>query len=549
MSRPRPGFPLCSALGLVALGLAAAEPSLAQQEAPGVFGEVIEVRVVNIEVVVTDKDNVRVPNLTAQDFRLRVNGKEVPIEYFTEVRGGEAVDTAGGAPDVPSVVPGSPVGTSYLVFIDDFFSIARDRNRVLDGLEVDLPGLGPQDRMAVVAYDGRKLEMLSSWSQSVPQLKRALDAARARPAHGLQRMSEKQQHDRELRLRRQSGIFGGSFTGRLDPLEYAYAEQLGEQVESSVMAASATLRSFAQPPGRKVMLLLSGGWPYMPTEYTTDERARLVVEETIPGGPRLFRPLADTANLLGYTLYPVDVPGLSAEISDASLSGSDDPGRSASTAINREQEVQSSLTYLARETGGQALLNAGRAHALERATGDTRSYYWLGFTPQRQRDDNRYEVEVDVLRPGLRARFRQGYQDYSRQREVTMTVESALLFGNPPSARPLAVQFGRPTRAGMSTVRLPLTLRIPADAITLVPVGGEHRAELELRVAALDDKGRTSDIPVVPITISAKQPPGRDQFFTYSTSLELRKQRHQLVVAVYDRASGTLLSTTAEVAP
>jgi hypothetical protein len=82
-----------------------------------------------------------------------------------------------------------------------------------------------------------------------------------------------------------------------------------------------------------------------------------------------------------------------------------------------------------------------------------------------------------------------------------------------------------------------------------VPVGGEHRAELELRVAALDDKGRTSDIPVVPITISAKQPPGRDQFFTYSTSLELRKQRHQLVVAVYDRASGTLLSTTAEVAP
>jgi VWFA-related protein len=548
MPGTRPLFSRLTALALATLVLAA-PPAPAQQEAPGVFGEVIDVRVVNIEVVVTDKDNVRVPNLTAQDFRLRVNGKEVPIEYFTEVRGGEAIDTGGDASDVPAVVPGSPVGTSYLVFVDDFFSIARDRNRVIDGLEVDLPGLGPQDRIAVVAYDGRKLEMLSSWSQSVPQLQRALRAAKERPAYGLQRLSEKQQHDREMRMRRQSGMFAGSFTGRLDPLEYEYAEQLAEQVESSVMAASATLRSFAQPPGRKVMLLLSGGWPYMPTEYTIDERARLIMEETIPGGTDLFRPLADTANLLGYTLYPVDVPGLSAAVTDASLSATDEPIRSARTAIDREQEVQTSLTFLARETGGQALLNAGRANALERAAGDTRSYYWLGFTPERQRDDNRYDVEVDVLRPGLRARFRQGFQDYSRTREVTMTVESALLFGNPPSARPLPAQFGRPTRAGMSTVKLPITLRIPANAVTLVPVGGEHRAELELRVAALDDKGRTSEIPVVPITVSTKELPRPDQYFTYQTSLELRKQRHQLVVAIYDRASGTLLSTTAEVTP
>ena len=40
--------------------------------------------------------------------------------------------------------------------------------------------------------------------------------------------------------------------------ELAYAELLEERVERAVDAATATLRGFAQPPGRKVMLLLSG---------------------------------------------------------------------------------------------------------------------------------------------------------------------------------------------------------------------------------------------------------------------------------------------------
>jgi hypothetical protein len=40
---------------------------------------------VNIEVVVTDRDEVRVTGLRPQDFLLLVDGLEVPIEDFTEV--------------------------------------------------------------------------------------------------------------------------------------------------------------------------------------------------------------------------------------------------------------------------------------------------------------------------------------------------------------------------------------------------------------------------------------------------------------------------------
>ena len=82
-------------LRLLPVLLALAAPLAAQQPAPeepaSIFGETIDVRVVNVEAVVTDRQGNRVTGLGPGDFRLRVDGKEVPIEYFTEVRGGQAI--------------------------------------------------------------------------------------------------------------------------------------------------------------------------------------------------------------------------------------------------------------------------------------------------------------------------------------------------------------------------------------------------------------------------------------------------------------------------
>ena len=129
-------------------------PALAQSST-STFGETIDVRVVNVEAVVTDRNGVRVFGLTPEDFRLLIGGKEVPIEFFTEIRGGEALRDAGASPwDIAPISEGQTRGTSYLVFIDDFFSIAVDRNRVLRALAEQLTFLQEGDRMAIVAWDG-----------------------------------------------------------------------------------------------------------------------------------------------------------------------------------------------------------------------------------------------------------------------------------------------------------------------------------------------------------------------------------------------------------
>ena len=162
-NHPRGGLlEVCLKLATCLLGCAAlagasafaAPPAKAPPAAPSLFGEQIDVRVVNLEVVVTDKDGNRVSGLRPSDLRLQVDGKPAPIEFFTEVRGGTAVVPSAGdgaVQGLPSLAPGSPVGTSYLVFIDEFFSLNIRRNEVLRALKADLSRLGPEDRMAVVA--------------------------------------------------------------------------------------------------------------------------------------------------------------------------------------------------------------------------------------------------------------------------------------------------------------------------------------------------------------------------------------------------------------
>src|SRR5688572_6141379 len=71
--------PLACSVLILGLSLpAAAQQSSPQSSDPSAepFGEVIDVRVVNVEVVVTDREGKRVTGLQPGDFRLRVDGEE-----------------------------------------------------------------------------------------------------------------------------------------------------------------------------------------------------------------------------------------------------------------------------------------------------------------------------------------------------------------------------------------------------------------------------------------------------------------------------------------
>jgi VWFA-related protein len=558
MSTRRRAIPLRTSLTL-AVVLVGATAAKAQQP-PGTggspFGEEIDVRVVNVEVVVTDARGERVKGLSAADFTLSVDGKPVAVDYFSEIRDGRpwAAPAAPGAeaPPAGGVQPpaAATAGTNYLVFVDDYFAIAPQRDPVLEALRGSLGQMRPEDRMAVVAYDGGRLAQLSGWSGSRTQLDAALERALARKAHGFERITERRSFGRDEEFRSQivadaTPLDLNARGGDINEAQSAYGVTLIRQVQASAGAAVSAMRAFAAPEGRKVLLLLAGGWPYSARSLVTGGAGMPRLE--LPEGDKVLEPLTSTANLLGYTIYPVDVPGPQTAGTDVEATAPE-TGNALGSQLLSEQETEASLRFIAKETGGRPILDGDRAVALASASADTRSFYWLGFVPSRRGDDRAHRLKVDVRRPGLSVRSRSGFLDLSRQAEVSMRLESALLLGTFPGALSMPIKLGEPKRARRGQIELPVSLGLPVDLMTVVPVGDKYAVKLELRFAASDDNGATSQIPVVPITLTSATPPRPGGFVRHQTTVTLHGSAKHLVVAAYDPASDRVATAEVELA-
>jgi VWFA-related protein len=532
-----------------------------------IFSEVLEVRAVNVQVVVTDRRGNRVSGLSAKDFRILLDGKEVPLDYFAEVREGRVATPAGEpaqaanaetAADLPpglrDVGTGEVVGTNYLVFVDELFSPLRLRSEALKVLAGGVDQLREEDRMAIVSFNGRDLRVLSDWAppatlkellRKAAKEKRSLTgitppvnpvAARGpwlrplmvMPGEDLQTYTD--ERDAESLSQRETD--GSSLVSPdLDVME---ANLEIEAVKHVVTAAAAALRGFSAttPPGRRVMLLLSGGWKFDPVGFYANsdyDLAKRMLQISWDGGYRVLRPLIDSSNLLGFTIYPIHLAESGTMLQTAEMA---EGGTFESMHLYDQQlQTQYGLASVAVETGGRVLV-PGVRH-LQRVEEDTSAYYWLGFS-QSGGDDKRRNLKVQVLRQGLDARARSSFLPLSRRAKASIDVETALVAGGVDNAAPLRVELGKLRKGGIGSMELPISVKIPVDDITLLEEGGRHLARLELRVAALDRSGRRSDIPVLPIVISKEQPPAPGMTVVYDVRLKLRSDAQDLQLVLHD---------------
>jgi VWFA-related protein len=509
------------------------------------FGELIEVRLVEVEVVVTDAQGLRVPGLHSEDFELLVDGEPEPVEYFSEVQDNQRVQTEGESdpferlvedPAKDAASQAAEVGEqvardiarepvhSWLVFIDDYFTDRRYRKALLDRLLEDLETLGPGDRMAVVRYAGTKLEVLSPWTRSKADLRRVIQNAQ----------DLKPGEQRRLAQLRGLSSSGGYFEDR--------ARLNAQQLAKVVNAAGITLRSFAEAEGRKLFVLVSSGWPY-DLSFSGDAEA-----ERSSFGDRLqksnlerIRGVADVANLVGYTIYPLHL-GLAGSPVDASTS----EGAGGSSLDVGSLTERDALRLLAQETGGEMMTYAVVKPVLpvQWLREETRSYYVLGFTPRIVRDGRRHSVEVRMRGEGLEARHRSGYKDLTQRAQASMATEAALLLDG-PRENTLDVSFGQPKKVRLGPARVPMTVRIPMDWVTMVAFNGYHHASLQLRVAVVDARGNRSDIAVVPVRFKGEEPEPGD-VTVYETAGELRRQKQTLVISLLDTLSNEMISSTVD---
>ena len=499
----------------VAALLLAAVPAWGQESpVPELFSDAVDVRIVNVEVVVTDRKGNRIRGLEPGDFELLVDRQPVRIAYFTEVDEGYArTAAADGIADVPSLGRDEPVGTNYLIFVDDLSAIRGRRNRVLSRLDQDLHLLNPADRAAIVAFDGRGVSRLTDWTNSRYQVRTALLEARMRPAFG------------------RRGV---------------------EATRRAVLAATATMRSVARGPGRNVMLLLADSWsaPSAVWEVLGSGLAKPSIES-------LYSPLVHAANRVGYSLYPVDVAGrqhrpasswqplprvpggyinyVSGDSRGSTMYPPPLPSMESIVAGSYEQRQHDVLRFLADETGGRPMLNAFRSKALSETVADTRSYYWLGFDAPQSGDDELHDIRVRLVgHRKLRVRSREHYLDMSKDTEVAMRLEASMLFGSEPGADTLDVRIGTAQKAGFRRISVPVEVVIPLNDLALLPMDGQWVNEFEFRLSAVDKWDILSANLVRKVPVARSEAPAPGDTFVYRTNLRLRKREYRYVAAVYD---------------
>jgi VWFA-related protein len=518
----------------------AASLSAQKPELPGTFGETIDVRVVNVEAVVTDSHGNRVRGLAAGDFRLKVDGKEAPIEFFTEIADGEPVtaiadakptESSGPAPAAP---PG-PAARSILVIVDEVFTLAMHRDTVLQGIKKDLASLRPQDQMAIVTVGlNQAPTVLAPWSSDRAALSTALDAACQRPAAGIDvwvtRRSAWEDEELVKMAGEANGLYeeggGAAYVASPEAAPAGVDARLYSRLAKLPAAVVATLQGMAPPAGRRVLLLVSGGWHV----------------------PSAFVPLVVAANRLGYTAYPVEAHGVDSALASNDVIQSRPSGDSGSVISGWQRTGEFGMEFLARMTGGKAIVNSARRDSLARVAADTSTYYWLGFTPAWKGDDHHHRIEVETRRKDLSVRSRRGFSDLSRASDAAMSAAGMMFLGGDPKARKVRIETGQPEGRG-KTFKLPVTVAIPIGDLTPIEQAGYWTYQLILSAAAVDEHGATSNLVEVPLRLTLPEKPRPDGLTRYRTVLQLRRGEQRLVITVRDPLTGTVVWGDVQVKP
>lgn len=417
IGRPRRQMTLSEGLcaAAAAVGLATATGAAARQDRPqgkpSAF--VSSTSLVEVDVIVKDKDGRFVSGLTAEDFEVLEEGKPQAIQHFYLV-----TETPAATGELPStaVLPRSPDQTGRRVFLLLFDSehlsaplVARLKHDVMRFVNEHFR---PTDLAGVYANGGLWRNRLTNDRQELLDGIRSLSPTLEAPAKRLAALSAFPRIPSEFdALRIESGdrrrieeIAQQNCTAepvscaqeggleyveeRIDTKAKAYVNEARRAAASTVDMIAHATRNLAGLEGRKTIMLISEGF------FVDDLRAEL---------PQLAGQAA-RAGIAIYTLNARGTAGVGGRIlPDASL----DRG-SVSTFGETSQE---GLDVLAAETGAVAFRNTDNYNAaLSSVASDTSTYYVLAYSPENTTLDGKFRrIELRTKWAGVSVRARRGY--------------------------------------------------------------------------------------------------------------------------------------------
>ncbi len=570
-----------SCLGLLFSSLVAFP--VAAQDDPNLFLDTVDVYVVNVEVIVTDKDGNPITGLKQEDFEIFEDGEKVEITNFFAVESRQAVINADAGQSVETAPTPETRRLNLVVFVDNFNMEPRNRNQVFDNLRTYLrEQLDPRDRVMLVSMNDR-VEVVQNFTNDSELLLSTLDRLEKVQGSGVQLQTRHRMLQRQLQRAPLPAVGQGAGlavgpqgdfdAAQADAVNLArdvvnLAESRVQQVEATVRALEQFTDSLAGMRGRKAVLYVSDGIQQRPADSlvqawlnkysdwivtTGADRAEddLRNMSLLMGSSRFdtssrFQELIATASANRVTFYPLSnsgrqtSSGVSAEFGAAgTTTGASPLGPDVMALENQSRE--GSLLQLADGTGGIAFTRtANIGGLLESMIHDFDTFYSLGYSPPHAADDEFHEIEVRVRREGVKVRHLDGYREKDPLTNLQDLTLSALHYGledNPLEARLVPTEQ---KKVRGDNYHVSLMVQIPFKNLLLLPQEEFHVSQVTVYVIVRDEKGGVSpfrrvDLPVqIP---NAKILEALTQVAAYPLQLEMEKGLKRISIGIRDHLS------------
>jgi VWFA-related protein len=460
-----------------------AQTQQAPQNQQGDEGVVrITTQLIQVDAVITDKNDQTIPDLKLSDFSLYENGKRQDLQFIEyvgpdlkpRVEGNVTVAGRTVDPEVARNLSAKDLRRVFTFVVDDL-TIPYEDLATVRGLLTNFVDkqMVEGDLVAIVRVVGGA-GLLQQFTSDKQLLRRAIDelTPRTHPYSAFNNFDAAERLDKPPQPLGSGGseIGGSSETANRAGLTLtAPGAAMDSDVSldgvtrdaramTTLLVAGNVIDSMRLLPGRKNMVMFSGGLPIFDSTQSqvSINGSPIAIQEVRAATANidyLVKQLADRASRAGVVINTMDVRGLKASRGVSSftdpgneaksglaagiIGGSDSFGRRADMAQFDNMALDTltghqGLQALADATGGVSVVNTNNfSEGLDRVVGRS-SYYILAYKPSEPFDGKFHKFQIKVERPGAKVYNRIGYlarADESASTQLTkeqMVVRAAM---------------------------------------------------------------------------------------------------------------------------
>jgi VWFA-related protein len=516
----------------------------------------VTVRLVLVDVIATDKDGDIAAGLTKEDFEIFEDGKSVPINSLDFINFKRP--SIGFAEKMEAPVRKK----RFFVIFDSINTIRRMLNRskarILDKL-IELIRSGGEVMVMEMNEEGG-IQILQPFSSDPHLIAQAVE--RASGSIWVERATDDlaipdilgrtEVTDREIFV---PGV------GVEKSAKEIYQYKTRVRFEKSLSSLLSIMNMIKDYPGRKPVLLVSGGFPALSldklfsapgieSEVAHSDIAAAKIFDPFKvlqkGGRRyeddIFNDLIEYANSHNITFYSLDPDiYLRYVLPDISFDNFSRPN-----IAKIKQNELANLKDMALDTGGISLQGANKFDEFQKVLNkDLFSFYELSYYPKRKESDGKYhKIQVKVKKPGVNIRFRKGYYDYNPDQEESLLFASTA--ANPDLFKQIDFQARIvPFVSNRDKCILWINMGLPVKDLIL---SSDPNKEFKVIKANLwmddpEDKDAFNarlDIPIS-LTPSFRQRLKQARYLGHnicSEEIRLDKDQYRFIIALFDQESG-----------